>query len=230
MDTELYPAVLDKGYNKKAFKWFKNKFKDVELRLVNPDGLVRMEGRYDYGDNDSKKDATKAVAGILRYARGFIHNPSVARDDVAEDHAKDLKKRKLEGPLSAADFERLTEDGSLADFREDKEDHQVWSFGNSDLDLCFDIENHADRLVVYITRSITDLDDSGKEALLAKLADSKPFKTATSTEAVYYDDAREWLSIRMTFLYDGSIKGEKLGEAYWDLWNDYSKKVAKALK
>lgn len=232
VDEDLFEDVLQKKYNQKGFDWFQNEYKGVDFQLKNVKGMVEFHGAYDL-EGKSKKDATKAVAGMIRFARGFIHNLVTARESVKKERFKKLSDMKIKGPISPRDFERLVEDKSIRKLWEDGEEYSTWSFNKDDYDISFDLENHPDKLVIYMSRDVSDLDDGGKKKQfqnLEKFVKKNQIKTASETEVRYYDEDENWLSIEMTFPYDGTIKGKKMNEVYWDLWNSYAKKMASALK
>jgi hypothetical protein len=89
------------------------------------------------------------------------------------------------------------------------------------------VHNFADRVVFsYYYELSEDLNDGEREKLLSKVSewvDDHDARDAESMETLWYPGyGTTYLWVTATYPLNGTIKGEKLGEAYWDFKTDYT--------
>lgn len=99
-----------------------------------------------------------------------------------------------------------------------------WSYVSESLELSFDLYNFQDRFDIYITGDVGEENTEPYLPYFEEFAKENPFEYSYTTEAVILPNYPQYVGIKATFLYDGSISGEDFLDALIGYY-DYAEKV-----
>ena len=151
-----------------------------------------------------------------------------------------IKKKKLKEFLSAGVekmpsgwFPYVVEDNSLWDYQQKSEaaPNGYWTYGDNQRNVDFYVYNYEEEMVYFLTRYIEEsYAKQNKDKLMngmESFVKKNQIKGVSAVEPVLQNN--QFYGVQITMKYDGSIKGSTFSKIYWDLWNSYKNKLAKAL-
>ena len=167
-----------------------------------------------------------------KYAYDLYERITEIRNESWEAYAEALKARPLNA-LTREDFLVICSD-DLDEMETEKEGVTggYWEFGYEDPDRMFEIYNYKDRMeLTMLVDTPEDMSDADRQKVVKKAQEKygkeKPTPEASKVEVMLYPGFENYVWLKATYPYNGSMTVEKLADAYTTFANDYGEKVAK---
>ena len=215
----------------KAEKAWKKKHKDMQVTVGIDGNRITLNGAFSYADGVSRGDIADRLKALFIASNGVLIWSQHAGGEVEKDYMENLQKNKLTH-LSKADFLLLTGDGlSKVEKEHDEATEGYWDFTNKG--RSFEMFNYGDRAMLtyyrHIPGSVTGDERAQVLGKIQKLVDKNKVKNAGSKDALWHIDDEEFVWVRVHFPFDGTLKGEKFYDGYWDFKNKFASKLHKEI-